>query len=242
MSCGLVVVKKNINGEDFANTYGIMLGDDAVPLTEADLAAMVDLPTLGADQTIAVSPKIINAIVDFEIALCYSPVQFMNVYVTDSRNTTQGGDPTTIFLSKNLNVVGNRAVSAGDALAPGSIALMINRAPGGFSARQGRLLMRGALQRSAVGVGGPKLVGWADSTQSGAYNTAFLNAVNTSGLGTHLVGGSNVAGGVLGIPHYQKASTPPAITDGNLIGMTPVASLAMVRPISRQVAKGRKEK
>jgi hypothetical protein len=242
MSAGLVIIKKELNGQPFSNTYCVMVGDDSVPLTEADLTAMVDIGTLGADQTVAVSPKIINALVDFEMAMMVEQVQFTNVYVTDGRNMTEGGDPQTIFLSKNLSIHGNNGPVADDIIAPGNVTLMVARVPGGFSARQGRLFLRGVLTDSEVSYKGPKLVGWTSNEVQGQYITAFNSRLTSTGLINHLAGGSAAAGGVLAIPHYQKESDPATPQDGNLIGATPVASLQVVRPTARQVGRGRREK
>jgi hypothetical protein len=242
MSCGLVIVRKELNGEEFSNTYGIMLSDDAVPLTEADLTAMVDTGTLGADQTVAVSPKLINAIVDFEMELMFQSVNFINVYVTDGRNTNAGGDPTTIFYSKNLSIHGNRTLSDETLMVPGNVTLMANRVPGGFSARQGRAYFRGCLVDANVSYKGPKLVGWKDAIERTAILGVFNDALTASGLVNHLAGGSAVAGGTLAIPHYQPESDPPVLTDGNIIGATPIVQFAAVRPVGRQVSRGRKER
>jgi hypothetical protein len=243
MGGALLTVVKEVDGEYFSNSYAIGVGDFEADLTEADLTAMIDVGTVGADQTPAVSPKVVNAIVDFEMEIMPAFVNFHSILVGDGRNTEEGPDAVSLFYSKRLSIHGNRyPLGSQSDICPGNIALLVSKVAGGFSTRPGACQYRLVLPKTWVLAQGLGLVDWADDATKVAAQDFIDDALAASGLSTHFAGGANVAGGVVGIAHYQPESDPPAFSDGNLIGLTPIVGLNVIKPMSRQVKRGRKEK
>lgn len=244
MGIGLITVQKEYQGEQWINTHAFSTGAPTA-LDDSDIAE-IGWETASADWNAhtggtgftAGTEGLVGCILAFERNMHYTGILINKIYVSDGKQEDIA-DPNT-FAVATVSLPGLRTMggTAEEMILPGSIALQINRQPAGYSARQGRLFMRGVLQDSQVRFASR---GGVDFTTSAIRdgNNVFVNlTINQSGLSRYFSGGALPV--QYCIPHYQKKEDDPAGKGGKLIGVTQVAKLVMVGPVSRQMKRGRK--
>lgn len=240
MGHGLIIIKKDLDGEEFSNTYGFFYESGLTQLGPADLVAVgAETPITDTNTTPSLTdaPNLLHRLIGFDRLLSHVNVQYREVYITDgTRNAT---DPGNVFFTAPLDFLG--LWSSANPV-PGAITLMIQRVPSGFSARKGRLYMRAALDESEVRLGGDKMITW----QTPGTRTTVVNRVNIavteSELNLHFADEFGGPGPTLTIPNFEEVPLPNGKIGRNLIGGTPIARLTAHAPTARQVKKGRKEK
>lgn len=244
MGAGLVVITKEYEGEEFSNTYAfenVVAGFDN-ELTEADLSEVgAGFPINDANTSPAGSgplPTFLHRLVMFERLVMFSGVRYTKLYISDGKRNV--ADPIDVFYSTSLNFNGLYVPPSNDPIAPGSITLMLDRNPSGFSARKGRIYLRGALRENEVKFGGRDLVDFQDDAQRITVNNRVANAILDSELNSHFAGAPGDVPRMI-VPRYSK---PDANGSGGgiLIGGIPVASITIAGPRARQVRRGRREK
>lgn len=241
MGYGLIVVKKELDGEEFSNTYGFFNGSTTASLVPEDLFAIgadVEIDEAGTNPTgDPVQAFMLHRVIAFDRLLTHTSVNYVEVYVTDGTRNEQ--DPTNTFFTAALDFQG--LWSSANPVA-GAITLLIQRVPSGFNARKGRLYLRGALDESEIRFGGKRLVTWqtpgAKTTVVGRVNAA----VTASGLQTHMADEFGSTGPQFVIPHYEEIELPEGKKGRNLISGTQIQRLVAAQPNARQVQAGRKEK
>lgn len=241
MGYGLIVLKKQLDGEEFSNTYAFYNPTTTASLVPEDLFAIgadVEVDDAGTDPSgDPVAAFLLHRVIAFDRLVTHNTVSYTEVYITDGTRNSQ--DPSNVFFTSALDFLG--LWTSANPIA-GAITLLVQRAPAGFSSRKGRLYLRGALDESEVRFGGNRLVTW----QTPGTRTTVINRINsavaTSGLNTHFADDFGTVGPQIVIPHYDEISLPDEKTGRNLIGGTPVARFVAYRPNARQVQAGRKEK
>lgn len=238
MGHGLIVVKKNLDGEEFSNTYAFWNEDGTVQLNENDLIAVgAQVPITDTNTTpSAVQSDLLHSVISFDRALTHTSVNYSEVYITDgTRNET---DTSNVFFTAALSFQG---LWSSTSPVTGNTTLLIQRVPAGFSARKGRLYMRAALAEQEVRLGGDRLITWESGLARSAvidrvaqaFTASQLNSYTSNGLGT---------GPLFTIPQYEEAVGTDGKTIRNLVGGTVISNLVVARPNARQVQKGRKRK
>lgn len=241
MSRGLLVIKKRLDGEEFSNTYGLEFTEPGFDdtLTPAALEAFGALQPVtdgNTSSTGIIAPFIIHRTVAFDRLLTHTSVEYIEAYITDGTRNEE--DDSNVFYTAALDFLG--LWSSANPV-PGSITLMIQRIPSGFSSRKGRLYMRGALDESEVRFGGNSLITWQTGGARSTVIARVNNAVVNSTLDEH-IGGPDTSSTYLIIPHFTEIQLPDDKVGRNLTGGTPISRLLAFAPASRQVKKGRKEK
>jgi hypothetical protein len=240
MGIGMIIIKKAIDGEEFSNTYAFQYESGLAQLGPADLTAIgaeTEITDVNTTPSLTDAPFLLHRLIGFDRLLTHTSVTYLEVYVTDgTRNET---DPGNVFFTAPLDFLGLWS-SANPA--PGSITLLIQRVPAGFSARKGRLFMRGSLDESEIRFGGDALVTWQTPGTRTTVITRVNNAVSESELNLHFNDEFGGPGPVLVIPHFDEVALPDNKIGRNLVSGTPIARLTAYRPNARQVKKGRKEK
>ena len=240
MGIGLVIVTKEIDGEEWSNSYAVIVNDEPyAPL------AIADFPVIGVGQTYSADTTnptngayigedyVLAAILGFERSIHYDITQFVRLDVNDGRKETQ------TFASIPLNFAGLRTLSGGasESIAPGTITLLVNKVPYGYSVRSGRSFYRAALLDTWVRFSGRGGVDWADAAQRNTLQGDIDIAFSGSSLDAFAGTGANVATQAIAIPHYFKADTA---TPGELESASVIAGFAVQRPTSRQMKRGRR--
>jgi hypothetical protein len=244
MSYGLIIVQKELQGETWVNTHAFDtggvpgLGDDDMIAIGMDLILTGLELYLGGTGFEAATAKLISAIIAFERYIHLAPINFKSVYVTDGKITTIG-DPNT-FAVAALSFQGTSTMFGGpdETIVPGNVAYQVNRVPAGFSARQGRMFLRGTLTDNAVRFAGRGGVDFTTAVFHDAANARVQSAVAASGLDRFFGAGQD--GVVYGIPQYARTAITGVQREGQLIGINPVGSLVGMNPVSRQMKRGKK--
>lgn len=241
MGYGLIVLKKELDGEEFSNTYAFNGAEGLAQLGPADLFAIgADVEITDANTSTTPGPVaafFLHRVIAFDRLLTHQSVNYTEVYITDgTRNET---DPGNTFFTAALDFLG--LWSSANPV-PGNVTLLIQRVPAGFNARKGRLYMRAALDESEVRLGGKRLLTWQTPGSRTTVVTRVNNAVASSGLQNHMADGFGGNFPQFVIPHYDEIALPDDKTGRNLIGGTQIARLTAAQPNARQVQAGRKEK
>lgn len=249
----LMVVEKQVAGEIWSNTYGLGLGTAPYNL-EPDTAAFVawgasgPLDGPGLANANAPFATIIQAILNFERRLHDDEVQFVRLYITDGKKNFVGSPPAEVpnaFFTATLNFAATGVNGAANDIMSGLITLLAAKNPASYSTRRGRCFYRMCLNEGTVRAEASGLVDWQGDANRDAWIAAFASHVTDSGLRTHFAGGANLAGGIFLIPHFSRyvpavGTTPPS--GGEWIGGTPISDFVALRPVGRQVRRGRKRK
>lgn len=249
----LVVVDKQVAGEVWSNTYGIGLGAGpySVQPADADMIAFGaggDFSDTATANTASPFADVLHAIVNFERRIHDDEVQFQRIYVTDGKrnfdySTTPPGEVINSYFTASLsfNATGNVDVEGG--VATGLVSLLAAKNPLGFSARRGRCFYRLCLNDSEIAAEASGLIKFASLTMQTQAFARFNTALTASGLANHFAGGSAVAGGLLLIPHFSRFVPAVGTTrahGGEMIGGTAMVGFVPIRPVGRQVKRGRK--
>lgn len=244
MPAALVIIQKSYQGDDWENTHCVGIGPDYTgEPSDVFLSTIGCGSTLDATTTGGTAPtNFLQRLLRFERGMHKTAVTITKVYVTDGKRNRLGN---TEYFTQILSLAClDTAPTPPDEIAPGSITVMVNRNPAGYSHRPGRMFFRGMLRESDITFGGPKLVTWQNSTQQAAFSTTLAAVVGSGGsnLASHFNGGTNVAGGVYCIPHYKRTVPTPAKPndEGSLIDAYPVASLSNGGVAARQAKRGRR--
>lgn len=250
MAVSLVIVKKEFNGEEWSNTYGITTDPSGAPGFPSDvqIQAAIGSGPLNATNTNAQEPgyaeavSILRAIVAFERFITSLVVLFKSIYMTDGRNRQANPGQDNAFFVQSLGFNGLAANNNSNNLAPGGVSMMVNRNPVGFSQRQGRAFYRGVLLDTDVSFNGARLLGWTSTTEENNIKNLVESGVDESLLNAFMIPyGGEAPPWYLGIPHYIPAGAAPGgYSAGDLHTVTPVTSLVPNKPTLRQVARGRK--
>lgn len=237
MGHGLIIVKKTLDGEEFSNTYAFWNEDGTVQLGENDLEAVGATVAITDTNTTAsaVQADLLHSVIAFDRALTHTTISYSEVYITDgTRNET---DPSNVFFTAALAFQG---LWVNTAPAPGNTTLLIQRVPSGFSARKGRLYMRGAISEAEVRLGGDRLITWESSTARQNVIDRVAAALTSSELDNYTNSGGGLGTTWFTIPHYTESVGSNGKIIRNLTGGTIVQTLVASRPNARQVQKGRK--
>lgn len=241
MGFGLIVLKKELDGEEFSNTYAFNGTDGTTNLGAPDLFAVgADVEITDANTSTDPGPVaafFLHRVIAFDRMLTHISVNYTEVYITDgTRNET---DPGNTFFTAALDFLG---LWSSAAPVPGNVTLLVQRVPAGFNARKGRLYLRAALDESEIRLGGRRMLTW----QTPGTRTTVINRVNAavaaSGLTNHMADGFGGNFPQFVIPHYEEVALPDDKTGRNLVGGTQIARLTAAQPNARQVQAGRKEK
>lgn len=241
MPVGLVVTEKEVNGEIWSNTWGV--GFDIGQVGGLDEASLIALGALipFTDATTNIgnggyqgSTHLFHAILGFERQLYPTFVNFARIYVSDGRRNSITAEP--LYLSVPLDFQGLRSVSQ-DATIPGGLTLMVNRIPGQLGVRRGRLYLRSVLGDGDVRFAGNRLVDWTNATVRTAAETLVAGAIANSFLDNFFVSEPNpTEQQYLCIPQFETEG----INSGTILDVSPVSGLTVVRPVLRQVQRGRR--
>lgn len=246
-----MVVDKSIAGEVWSNTYGLALGAppyNLEPATSDFIAwgAAAALDDAGTGNPGAPYATIIQAILNFERRIHDDSVHFERLYITDGKKNFVGDPPAQVpnaFFTATLNFNATGLIAAAGDVITGLVSLLAAKNPSGFSQRRGRCFYRMCLPESSVRAEASGLIDWQSDAAAAASQAGFQNNLNASGLPTHFAGAANVAGGLFVIPHFSRYS--PAVgalppSGGEWIGGTAIASYVALKPVGRQVKRGRK--
>lgn len=246
MGIGLVLIQKEYNGEVWTNTHCFSTGAP-LELDDSDLDE-IGFPSLVVDMDVwsgggAYTPTgapFLAALLAFERKITLAPVSFTKMYITDGKQEDIA-DPNT-FAVRSFNLPGLAPMGgvADTQLVPGSIALQINRSPFGYGNRQGRMQLRGCMIDGDVRFATRGGVDFTDAAVRAVYNTKLANVIEASGIGAYF--GLVTEGVGYCIPHYAPKDAAPPLKYGQLVGATPIASLSVAGPVSRQMRKGKKKK
>lgn len=240
----LVNVEKTYGGETWVNTHCLRLNGTGGSVSDADMASLgVGTPITATNTASGGAVNPITRILSFERQVHRTPITISRVYVTDGkRNDLQNPD---YFWSASLALLG--LVPMGTftevQLAPGTIALVLNRVPVGYNSRQGRMFIRGYLVEGGIRFNMRGGVDWESPAVQAGEQPNIVSAVNNSGIATMFSGAVNAGVAMYCIPHYLPkalASTPHEV--GQLMNATPVSAINMGNPRSRQMLKGKKRK
>ena len=244
MGNGVIVIKKQFQGEEWVNTHPFSVNGDG-SLTNDDLVAIGmdrDLSNAGTTPgNIAfgdgVGPvPLLYAVLGWERLMHFDQIQFTAVYVTDKLENSAVTDlGANTFAVKPLGFNGLRGTAA--SIAPGNITAMVNRVPAVFSRRAGRMYLRGCLYMQAVAFLGRGLLGWANNDARNDFETLLTNSVNSSGLNAFFQGGLGL--GEVGIGRYRRGLQVPPLDEGDLYEVVQIEGLRSMGPVSRQVKRGR---
>lgn len=242
MGYGLITITKELDGEQWSNTYGCVIDDDfSQPLTTLNLDAifastpLTDAVTKPSDPAYLGATHPLAALVGFERLMMYETATFVNLFISDGQKNVGAG----VFQSVPLSFSALRPLdgSPSEVVAPGNVTWMVTRQPIAVSTRTGRLFYRAAIGDFAVKFGGRGGIDWVSSTIEGDYATHLSNSVTTSGIDDYLAGGASQSSFVLCIPQYYPDSDPNA---GDMSGANSMGSFVSARPVSRQVKRGRR--
>jgi len=248
MTTGILTVTKVSEGQEWANTYGISVGDSTGPLNLADLVAITDTnPAAGftsantepANAAFAGGTSIIAAILGFERLIHYHTVFITRLNLSDSSTP---GTATGPFWSGSVNLQCIKDAAAfvdDDAIAPLNCALLVNRNSGLPSVRPGRLYYRAAMLDATVKPGSKVGITWRNTSDANVYSTFILDSQGNSNLDNYM---STSIGPLppifLSIPHM----TPGGGDDAVIVSAAAVSTLNVNKPVSRQLTRGRRRR
>jgi hypothetical protein len=244
MGSGVIVIKKEVDGEEWENTYPFSVVGPG-NLSNLDLVAIGAEESFTPENTnysdAGYDPEavpMLQAVLAFERAMHYTPIRFKSVYVTDHLENSAPTDlNTNTFFVQPLSFNGLGPAAQGD-LAPGNTPLMLTRVPAVFSRRSGRIYMRGVLLLSQVRFAGKGLVDWSSDAARLNMVTAVQTASTNSGLTRYFSGGGGV--GETGIGQYIRGIAIPPSDVGDIYNVTPIREFRVDAPVSRQVKRGKK--
>ena len=246
MGIGLVIIEKEYNGESWSNTHAFSTAGGSL-LIDSDMVA------IGIDQVQAGTPAalggagfdpatalFVSSLLSFERALTFTPINFTRVYVTDGK-INNILDPNA-FAVATLGVQGLRTLGGETEvdIIPGNVTLQINRVPAGFSHRQGRMFLRGALEDGSVRFAGKGGVAFTGVPIADGYRSLLAATVAASGISRFY--GAGAAGLVYGIPQYVTTALIGVQRKGQLNHVVPIGSLVLAGPVGRQMKRGKKKK
>ena len=247
MGTAILVVTKEMDGQEWGNTYGISVGSDDGPASSADIEAIVSTnpadgligtTTNPSDPAFAGADSIIAAILGFERMLHFPEVNFTRLNLSDA---TTPGTPTGPFWSQAISFTGVNGIGspiADEAIAPLSICLLVNRNSNLIGVRPGRLYLRAVLGDANVRPGSRVGVTWASSVVQTDISANVMTAVGDSSLDAYMSNPSGPLPGIfLAIPSFD-------VVDGEEVIVTSAAisSLTANKPVSRQLTRGRRRR
>lgn len=248
MGTGIVIIRKQLEGQEWDNTWGVTVGPTSGVMTLADLESLVGtLPVAGlTDETTyhdnpgyGGATSIIAAILSFERAMHYQNVVFTHVAINDGPTP---GDDTGVFWSQAVNFNGKREGGTSIpsvSIAPLNVALLINRNPAALSVKPGRLYLRAVLRDIDIKPGSRVGVTWENSTQSADVTTSFNAIVTASLITTYMASPSTEMPSIhLAVPHYSKIPAEKR----KVVSGSPIGSLSVGAPVSRQMTRGRRRR
>jgi hypothetical protein len=248
MGVGILTITKNVEGQEWVNTWGIVKGTPVGALSNAELAAILATNPAGGFTAANTNPtdgayvgadSIIAALLGFERELHYSAVSFSNLNISDG---TTPGAPTGAFWSQAISFTGLRDAGAGAPIAtvaPLNIACLVNRNSSQISVKAGRIYYRAILLDTQVKPGSKVGVTWTDASAQAALTTALANAESDAGLAAYYSTDSETAPDIgLAIPHYGTVDE----TEGVVISGNVISGLSMNKPVSRQLTRGRRRR
>lgn len=246
MSTGILTVTKSLDGQEWANTYGISVGSTPGPLSQEDLGVIIATNPSGGFNEANTNPQaggyvgstsIIAAIVGMEREIHYSAVSFVRLNLNDG---TTPGTGTGEFWSASINVSGMRDAGAGVPevqIAPLNVALLVNRSGSGLSVKPGRLYYRAVMLDVNIKPGSRVGVTWQDPASKVALIDALTSAMNDAQIDNYL--------SIDTVPNIHLSIVQASQADGSegvIIDGRPVASLSVNKPVSRQLTRGRRRR
>lgn len=246
MTTGILTVTKVVDGQEWANTYGISFGSTPGPLAQEDLAAIIATnPSEGFDASntnasagsYVGGSSIIGAILGFERAMHYSAVGFVRLNLNDGSTP---GTPTGEFWSSSISFTGIKDVGAGVPIAniaPLNVALLMNRSGAGLSVKPGRLYYRGVLTEAQIRPGSRVGVTWQDPAAQAQLNSDAENALTVTLLPQWYDADSLTGVHLTIVQQSRELGSEGVIIDGR-----PVGSITVNKPVSRQLTRGRRRR
>lgn len=241
MGIAVVTITKSLNGEDWSNSYGLIVNDeDSAPITAEELVSIgVQQPlnistTNSTDPLYAGAESILAALLGYERYLHTGFVNFVSMDIVDGIK----GSP--VFASIPLSLTGLWSASGAgiEQMMPGNVALLVNKIPSGVSIRSGRCFYRSLLFDAQVKFSGTAGIDWESAMGKQVLTSHFSNAVIATGLDAYMgTNGAMVATQALGIPSYAPIS---ATNKGDLVRVSLMSDFAVQKPVSRQMKRGRK--
>ena len=248
MSTGILTVTKNVEGQEWVNTYGLSVGSSTGPLDLADLEALVgtnpalgftDATTKPTDPAYAGTTSVIAAILGFERELHYSAVNFSHLNVSDA---TTPGASTGPFWSTAINLTGLRDAGSGAPIAtvaPLNVACLVNRNAASLSVKPGRIYFRAILLDTQIKPGSRVGVTWTDASAQAALSTALQQAMTDSFIIDYFASPSAPLPDIyISIPHFSETEG----SEGAVVSGSGVSSFSMNKPVSRQLTRGRRRR
>jgi len=240
MGIGIVTLTKEYQGLDWTNVHGFWTNSSSVqgPLTTGDLTQIgigqaFNPTTTGpaANQGSLANSYFLHALVAFERLVHDDDIVIKRIYVSDGLNPGPGGP--SVFAAVEVNIPCLATIGTAASLGPGPVVLQINKNPAQLSVRLGRGFFRGAVADGEIAFGGERLITWRSTTTEVAVKNRVTNAASSSSLNRYF-GITNSAEVGYAIPNYQSRCEP---VPGALKRVSPVASLAAVRPAVRSVTR-----
>lgn len=241
MGIGIVTITKSYNSEEWSNNYGVICNDeDAAQLTISDLTTIGVGQFFGDEETNPASGTeflgatyLLHSLIAFERTLHCSPIQFVRCDVSDGK---KGGE---VFASIPLSFAG--LVDIGTMpeanIAPGNVALLVNKTPMALAVRSGRSFYRGVLTDTSVRFAGRGGVDWTDDTYRTTYRENMDGSIAASEILAYLGAGALIETQALGIPQYAPLD---ATVPGDLVRVNAMSYFAVQKPVSRQMKRGKK--
>lgn len=240
----LCLVEKTKDNETWVNTYAITWGEDFEnPASPSEVATVFGYGTINwndsdvtdsnAGTAYLGNGNILAAIVGFERQLHMAPIAITNLYLTDGIKNTS----TFATSPVSLACFGQPAGDEGSIM-PGNVTLQVNRVPGSFSQRTGRLFYRGVLDDTHVAFSGVGGIAWSNDVVRELWSEGMQDLLDTTSLRSWFYQ-VPVGMATLSIPQYWPIDSEFA---GNLNRCVPIGNLVAHAPVSRQVKKGKRRK
>lgn len=241
----LIVIEKEYLGEQWSNTHAYLASPVGGPLPPDGLEAIIGGPLVDGITDQETDPNTgppeyvgstspLAAIIGFERMLHFTSIRFTRVYLSDGK-TAPGEEP--IFATFPVNFFGLRTQNIGDVVAPLSNVLQIDRVPYGFSARPGRMQLRGTLLRTETMAGpidgielAPEVVTPTIARVEGAVDDSSMSTWFTGFGPTPFEGIKYV------IPRYAG----PGPNEGLITGYSYVSGFSVDGAKARQVQRGKR--
>lgn len=258
MGIGIVIVEKELNGEVFSNSYPFQAGDAGL-LSNANIESILPVGQTFTEQNTRFNgagypvdgATLAQAVVAFDRGISFRTVQYRRVYITDGQENSAPSDVgplSSVFAVFPLNFTGVRFLTDAsvldEQLAPGNVALMVNRQPLQFSQRAGRIYVRGTLLDSEVRFAGTRGLDWTNATVQSAYGSYFQQVMTASRLEAYFGDGEGAflpgSGTFTGIGKRRKGVVVPPLDVGDLESVVKIATFVPFKPIGRQMQRGRR--
>lgn len=244
MSQVLLTVTQTGFGTSWDTTWCLRQAASGPDLTENDLATLIapngqllpfNVPTFtdpNDEDYQAENP--IQTILALHRLLQDTNVSLTAIYLSDGKKNPG----SSVFFSGSINLACLRSITPGN-VAPLSICWNIERQPGFFSQKPGRIYLRAALGENEIVPGIRDGVTWFDTTTSAAAITRLNTAMGLANISFFFNTAGEPGSWEIAIPKYAGDNQPNA---GQLVGATPIATLVSADPVSRQLTRGKRRK